>query len=128
MKSIDEVIDEMEFEVSYNSGELKRYEADALHYLKEYRTKHEEILQMEEALGYCEIAENKPLTWDELKQMVGKPVWVEHDSPSTKYKRWVLLCEYTDSNKITIIANHLLTQIMPVDYGKTWQAYRKERG
>lgn len=109
---------------------------DALHYLKKYREEYKALIKaINEAIDvemkYYDMIEelerNSPLTWNELKKMEGKPVWIEHDSSSTKYQRWVLVCEYTDANKITIIANHLLTQIMPDEYGKTWQAYRKER-
>ena len=45
---------------------------DALHYLKEFQGLSKmwnDKLDKEQ--------ENPPLTWDELKQMEGKPVWVE---------------------------------------------------
>ena len=35
---------------------------EAINYLKEYREKHDDILRMEEALGYC--MDNQPLTLD----------------------------------------------------------------
>lgn len=127
MKTLDEVI--KAFEYTYENDPIAwTYGVDALHYLKEYQGYliGKEISEaFDEA--FTEIYNNSPLTWNELKKMEGKPVWIEHDSSSTKYQRWVLVCEYTDANKITIIANHLLTQIMPDEYGKTWQAYRKER-
>lgn len=37
MKTLDEVISTMEYEQAYNAGEARDYDADALHYLKEYR-------------------------------------------------------------------------------------------
>ena len=99
-------------------------DADELHYLKEYRDKHDEILQMEEALGYCEIAENKPLTWDELKQMEGKPVWIEHKH----YNKWLMVYEVYE-NTIVLDGNGCYTQYFSDDNEKEtrWKAYRKER-
>ena len=104
--------------------------SDALCYLKEYREKHDDILRMEEALGYCEIMDSPPLDWEQLKQMEGKPVWVEYESCNRKV--WAIIdCFYTDAF-LKVIMNVAL----PHDYwnlekemmGKTWQAYRKERG
>lgn len=47
-------------------------ESNALHYLKEYRT-----LQYGYIKAIANLEDNPPLTWDELKTMEGKPVWVE---------------------------------------------------
>ena len=37
MKMLDEVIATMEYEAQYNNGEQREFDADALHYLREYR-------------------------------------------------------------------------------------------
>ncbi|MBQ9402135.1 MAG: hypothetical protein IJU38_07160 [Clostridia bacterium] len=114
MKTLDEVI----FEAPYSPTP---WEADALHYLKEYRS---DKLQWEAdkkayederqkaihatkkareryiALAkdtkddmtalrafWAEQQANPPLSWDELKQMEGKPVWYEHEF----WKGWIIL-------------------------------------
>ena len=126
---------------------------DALHYLKTYQAnkhayeegnrKAEEARERYmEAVRNCEVAENKykrlckgtsqnsavtsqndPLTWQELKQMEGKPVWVEADYFE---KGWFLV----DASLVNIwvtgydCAEH---QLRKEDIGVSWQAYRKER-
>ena len=72
---------------------------------------------------------NEPLTWDELKGMEDKPVWVEYIS--CKRKVWAIVdCFYTDAfGKVN------MNVALPHDYwhlekeliGKAWQAYRKGR-
>ena len=140
MKTLDEVIDAMErcsiphyfdckgcpyedddAEVGCQSDDR---DADALNYLKEYREKHDDILRMEEALGYCEIMANPPLTWDELKSMEGKPVWVEH----IYYKKWLIVKDVYEET-IVLDGNGFYTQYFSDDNEKEtrWQAYRKER-
>ena len=54
MKTLDEVIATMEYEASYNSGEQRNYDADALHYLKEYH----EHLKWQAYEEHC-LAEDK---------------------------------------------------------------------
>ena len=70
MKTLDEVI----FEAPYSPTP---WEADALHYLKEYRKIEDEYEELKDWWAE-EHAENVPLSWDELKQMDGKPVWWVH--------------------------------------------------
>ena len=126
MKTLNEVISTMEFEAQYNNGEQRSYDADALHYLKEYREKHDEILRMEEALGYCEIMANQPLTWEELKQMFHSPVWIE----TTAKKGWNIIVSIDSADMQVIHTAHRgpkLSGFSKADLGKTWQAYRKER-
>lgn len=57
---------------------------------------------------------NEPLTWDELQEMEGKPVWIEGPL-LTEGPHWIILG-----------ATHLY-EGKKVGYGKTWKAYRKER-
>ena len=54
IKTLDEVIATMEYEASYNNGEQRSYDADALHYLKEYR----EHLKWQTYEEHC-LAEDK---------------------------------------------------------------------
>ena len=77
---------------------------------------------------------NDPLTWDELKTMEGKPVWVEYLYNGAVYKAgWNLIIMADDSlPEIPCIqlatadgdTKHL--EIEWMDMGQ-WQAYRRER-
>lgn len=143
MKTLDEVI--KAYEICLNDNETSCHDCpytefnaegkwacslcgdcteDALHYLKEYREKHDDILRMEEALGYCEIMDNPPLSWDELKQMEGKPVWVEYEKNGN---HWLII---TDIKSNGAVGRGVYGENAPLykdRIGTDWQAYRKER-
>ena len=80
-----------------------------------------------------EHAENVPLTWQELKQMEGKPVWVEVYEPIDEKTGW-----HTASWKLIEFINDEYFDVRDSDgeqecFYKSendcycWQAYRKER-
>ena len=131
MKTLDEVIKAMEF-CPNSSGtcrgcpyqfELKAtencYREDALQWLKGYRGH----IELDKIRDKCE-AKNDPLTWDELKTMEGKPVWVEGEGCGLwaivgKYEKTIYDTEYIDFiGYATLQRNNM---------GEYWQAYRKER-
>ena len=88
-------------------------ETDALQWLKGYRAH----IELDKLRDKCE-AENDPLTWDELRQMEGKPVWVE------PCKEWMLITEIETEPHIWLLS------LDGMDYDMSlheWQAYRKER-
>ena len=134
MKTLDEVKALENVALADTDGESEGYflAVDALHYLKEYqryqntpsRNGHMALVDYFE-----ESQKNEPLSWDELKSMEGKPVWVEYIS--CKRKVWAIVdCFYTDAfGKVN------MNVALPHDYwhlekeliGKAWQAYRKER-
>ena len=109
---------------------------DALHYLREYRS--EKVMWEADRKGYLdwieqykearekhqqvviELKRNDPLTWDELKQMEGKPVWVE------PVKEWMLITEVDEED-----CDIWLLSLDGLDYDlmlhENWQAYRKEK-
>ena len=153
MKTLDEVI----FEAPYSPTP---WEADALHYLKAFRdAKNALDAERERSIeAYCQwqdakekleaqtsqmmwvdkhfqISDNPPLTWDELKQMSGKPVWFEDKSSPYITVTSLMLIHYfyVTSTGVEGIFAHDFTggtaQIINKDYGegKTWQAYRKEK-
>ena len=90
MKTLNEVIKALEWCVDdshddcdgcpYDTGEVTDCHdrnVDALYYLKEYQgylIGKEFSEAFDEA---CTEMYNPPLTWDELKTMEGKPVWLE---------------------------------------------------
>lgn len=76
---------------------------------------------------------NVALSWDELKQMVGKPVWLEYNLQigdkefRDKSKRWCIIGEFKPwkDTEITITENGFV--LSKREQIKDWQAYRKER-
>ena len=71
---------------------------------------------------------NNALTWDELKAMEGKPVWIEERS----CRLWIIARNFQRVQYENIDTEWLRTDIREIyydkaDIGKTWKAYRKER-
>ena len=65
-----------------------------------------------------------PLTWDELQQMEGKPVWVEQCN--SDIKGWLLILR-TNFDVINCTTRHGNSfYLYKSSYGERWQAYRKE--
>lgn len=119
----------------YNA--IPQMQKDALHYLREYRTRREDLIRNcdrhEELYNQYrdmidELEKNDPLIWDELKQMEGKPVWVEvkYHNPEATYKYWTIV-KYFDSNEggdmVFTGTGFYYKDLLGVD----WQAYRKEK-
>lgn len=92
-------------------------EEDALTYLRGYREVLPEYAQMK-----ADAALNTPLTWDELKTMEGKPVWVAVDGK----ERWRIIREV--SSEHLILESGLPLHRCWMNHPDGWQAYRKERG
>lgn len=126
----------------------KRYD-EMCETIQKQGQEHEDRVQAEiarylEAVRNCELAENKykklaeeasqnlvntsqnePLTWDELRAMGGKPVWVEIENSVCK-KGWFLI-NYCSGNELHLISINGSSYFLR-DFSDTWQAYRKERG
>ena len=132
---------------------------DALHYLKEYKehlkwhayeehcldnekkTLQEKKAEFDEVLTdyvvlrqlWTEQQENPPLSWEQLKQMEGKPIWIEllnHgilDDPSHRAdSEWWVIGEVRKDD--IILATYLdEMELCEEDIGVLWNAYRKER-
>jgi len=150
MRTLDEVIKAFEWclnddndecdECPYNTEhetDCHERNVDALHYLKEYRTTQTAYIK-----AMADIEDNPPLTWDELRQMEGKPVWIEEywmpsedeegiteDSEPDTEKYWAIM--YMGLHKILVvnedINQHLYACDMGNDTAHQWRAYRKER-
>ena len=109
---------------------------DALHYLKEYKNTDENykkaIAHVTEVIDHYEkmvadylAVNNPPLTWDELKTMQGKPVWVEYENYASDWEIIENVGTFKWADGLFVETN---TSILhKEDQGKTWQAYRKER-
>ena len=154
MKTLDEVIEAMErcsiphyfdckgcpyedddAEVGCRSDDR---DADALHYLKEYQWQMTNPDGDRQQLEKCrallsDFYRNDPLSWDELRTMEGKPVWVEYNLHLSnkefrdKSKRWCIIGEFKPwkDTEITITENGFV--LSKREQINAWQAYRKER-
>lgn len=128
MKTLDEVIKGMEhchedncMECPYQF-EPKDFDCitqcqytDALHYLKEYQK-----LDSLDAVAFPED-DNPPLDWEQLKDMVGKPVWYEHEF----WKGWIILGKVEQGVNCEMIPDREERWYIVKDGSA--KAYRKER-
>lgn len=107
-----------------------------------------EIARYQEAVRNCEEAENKyrqlaqnlgevgndPLTWDELKAMKDKPVWVEIIGRTIPLdSSWGIATggsyhTWQGVESWRLVRPGAEYSLPVAQYGKTWQAFRKERG
>lgn len=101
----------------------------ALHYLKIFQ-RHEERVRGQLDDLKEEYRPNEPLTWDELRTMEGKPVFVEVDE---KYKGWVMVGKFYSLFENEDLDAHVnlyyfgrSMEYSKEMYGYYWQAYRKE--
>jgi len=133
MKTLDEVIAELAFEMTYNNGEMKPIDVDALHYLKTIETTENLYYAAVNELSKWKDEDWKdrflPLTWDELKLMEGSPVWVEWVEVviggSYLMREWFLIEWIDDNNHEAIIRDRHGNQTLYRD-GSDWRIYRKE--
>lgn len=142
MKTLDEVIDSFEKACDLErrcegcSGCLdKEYGCpndgaecvpDALEYLKKLKRIEAKIEKI--AIGNVEDTlskmDNPPLTWEQLKQMEGKPVWIEFEKNGN---HWLII---TDIKSNGAVGRGVYGENAPLykdRIGTDWQAYRKER-
>ena len=138
MKTLEEVIAGMtELILSGKTDDVKYVLTDALHYLKELRHILNNTIWVgstKEENGYWKLPTlpetgNDPLTWGELQQMEGKPVWIEElDYSKRWYGFWDVISDTEDygDEKFVYVKSEMRYEMD--EYGKTWQAYRKERG
>ena len=77
--------------------------ADALFYLKEYQYI---IEQCESVLAQKYPNQNDTITWDELTQMAGKPVWLESYDDITKFNGWTIIRRIIEDKVFFIIGDY----------------------
>ena len=101
---------------------------DCIHYLKEYQG-----LSKMRNDKFDKEQENPPLTWEQLKQMEGKPVWVEYEEDKYMYKEWTIITDIFDTDNCKgIKAVRIDSDRYPVPIylwrrRTAWQAYRNEK-
>lgn len=139
MKMLDEVIialEESRVQTETGTGYWVGYrdnddlKADALHYLKEYHDIKTTMDWHEEMEVIRDSIVNPPLTWDELRKMVGKPVWIDS---IPLVRRWVIIKKFHpyggNKNLFDMEVEdgaHFLRKNMKKDDPAWWLAYRKE--
>ena len=148
MKTLDEVIKAMEYcqtpdqmgncnvncpYIHCCDPESVAIKTDALHYLKEYREtkKHLACLDDAEIRGdNTQVVNNPPLTWEELKSMEGKPVWVEYNlhisDRDARSRMWIIvqkIMPWRQDDELIYYSGFVFGK---KEIGKTWLAYRKE--
>ena len=145
MKTLDEIIywcenrkallvgkatrDEMEEGILYY---LKMYRSDQIEFMNNQKYWEDELKQKIKDFGDAKeryikrLKEldigtlNEPLTWDELKTMKGKPVWVEEKG---MLSIWIIIWDVTENWLYPTGCDAYRHE----EYGKIWNAYRKER-
>lgn len=76
---------------------------------------------------------NDALTWEQLKQMTGKPVWLESHGDITEFTGWVIVSNVLEDRSHFILSHYdgdFLTYEMALPdctFGKEWNVYRKEQ-
>ena len=128
MNTLNEVIFYLENSQRRQTNDWNLSDA-ALFYLKEYRWLQEKCADL---LAEKFSDQNTPLTWDELKSMEGKPVWVEADGG--KYKNWFIVGNFFSwfakedfDAHVNLYRDGSAMEMSKEVYGSHWQAYRKER-
>lgn len=125
MKTLDEVITALEG--SARSG----IKDDAIAYLKAYKEDKDDLTALR--AYWKEQQENPALTWDELKQMEGKPVWLESHGDISEFTGWAIVSNVLKDRMRFIFSHYdgdFLTYEMSLPdctFNSKWQAYRKER-
>ena len=138
MRKLNEVIEGIMDRIGFGDPLL----SDALHYLKEYQEKTDEICKLAKIMADSwELRKqtmafedrNDPLKYDELKEMIGKPVWIEEydpidDSHGWRMNYWSLAYGiFTDPHNFMCHDVNAQAHILrKSEYRKTWCAFRKE--
>lgn len=131
MRSLDELIQIVE--TSKPDADNQFYEIfeddmeEILFYLKEYKRSEDyvdEILVEEE---------NFPLTWNDLKEMEGKPVWIEYDNNGIEFfsnpHMWAIVGivdEKAPLPEVSFVGRAKTFWLYKMEIGEHWNAYRRE--
>ena len=79
----------------------------------------------------ADVEDNPPLSWDELRDMEGKPVWMEQYDPIDEMTGWYTaswyLLEFINNDYLDVRNSDGEQYCFYKDEEKYWRAYRKER-
>ena len=125
MKTLDEVIIGIKEQMGLGDPIL----IDALHYLNTIETTenlyHDAVNELSKWKDEDWKDRYLPLTWDELKTMKGKPVWVHLFGSGLG--EWNLIHTQLDNQIWFTDGNGYIYDMHEEKQGKTWQVYRKEK-
>ena len=151
MKTLNEIIDGLSNYPDLENEDIVQVNADiivdALYHLKRYKDQREarddQINRYRDVAKKCEniltdyVAlqqywwkqqENPPLTWDELRKMEGKPVFICILKDDGEWHgEWCLIEKVSNLMVETLRCEMNYWGFRKITFGKTWQAYRKER-
>ena len=116
-------------------ADVEAYDAvdDALYYLREYHDNYGNLIaSMNHHLRKIkELEQNDPLSWEELCEMEGEPIWIKTDPNPA---RWGIIAEVVDTDNCKLM--HVLSVdedkypihiYCPKDSINPWEAYQKEK-
>lgn len=149
MKTLDEVIKRIEiyknifdkngcFECHYHEDDCidSCFLENVLYYLKTIETTenlyHDAVNELSKWKNEDWKDRYLPLTWDELKQMGGKPVWIEY-MDDEQQTGWALIAKnperpvFGKPKLFTLVREDGKFYLTISGYGKRWQAYRKKK-
>lgn len=86
---------------------------------------YDALFYMQDRIDECQET-NSPLTWEELKAMKDKPVWIELLG-NGHWKGWDVIAGFDEDDFGVAMVTIHDDDYYKLDLGKTWQAYRKER-
>lgn len=140
MKTLDEVIENIIKQSGLEIRNVRKPDRDrfwvdrdtyndTLQYLRKYREIEDEYQELKDWWAE-EYVTNDPLTWDELKAMKGKPVWVEEKPDNEWIGYWNVvkrLDTFDDGSESILFISSGSEYYDEENYGIDWQAYRKEK-
>ena len=85
---------------------------------------YDALYYMQDRIDECQEV-NPAMTWEELKAMKDKPVWIE--LLNGKWKGWDVIAGFDEDDFGVAMVTVHNDDYHKADLGKTWQAYRKER-
>ena len=107
----------------------KNYEDELKQKIKDFGDAKERFVKRLKELDIGTL--NDPLSWEQLKQMTGKPVWVEYNlhisDRDARSRMWIIvqkIMPWRQDDELIYYSGFVFGK---KEIGKTWQAYRKER-
>lgn len=93
---------------------------DVMHY--------DALYYMQNRIDECQET-NPILTWDELRLMEGKPIWIEllYHHPEQKYEYWDIIKRFDMIEDYELIVLSKSGYLYKDLLGKDWKAYKKEQ-
>ena len=130
MKTLDEVIAYFDNQTQqrhvYLTEDAEDIYNDALQYLKRYKK------LADDSEAFAEWHENPPLSWDELKTMEGKPVWVDAESlpvgASPYWKDWYIIKSFSKDEFIYCNDGFKIDECQEANPPLTWDELQKMKG